>query len=1415
MSDDGRSPPSRGCASRAELAALAEGSLTGLEASRLEEHARGCTACATTLRDLSTLAETAATLPDPGSRDETAAYSSAPGPPATEPAVSVRPTEPAIDAPAAPASPSPSLSSQEFVNTVVSSGLVPAEAVAPLTSPADPDARPLAYRLVERGLLTAYQAEMLLQGKGRRLVLGRYVVLDKLGEGGMGMVFAALDRERGARVALKLLPRVDAASLVRFKREFRAHAELVHPNTITLHELIAEGDQWFFTMDIVPGINFLTFVRSPAHSGEALPADSATSDFTRASASAPPETFAPPALDEGRLRGALRQLAEGLVAVHDAGLLHRDLKPSNVMVEPDGHVVILDFGLVTERAGPRDDDPSGATTALSGDLTDARVVGTVDYMAPEQAAGQPPTPAADWYSVGVMLYEALAGRRPFRGRPLRVLKDKQRADPPPLSEIAPDAPADLARLAMELLARDPQARPSGREVLERLGGPAAASEGALRRAPFVGRTAHLDALRAAFLDTTRGRAVTVLVHGQSGAGKSALMQRFLEEIQEGGGAVVLSGRCYEQESVPYKALDGLIDALARYLRRQGPSRLAALLPPAIGALARVFPVLRRVEAIAGAPEEQGSALDQQELRRRAFGALRSLVARIAARQPVILAVDDLQWGDPEGATLLAGLLDPPDAPPVLLIAGYRSEYAATAPALKAFLADRGTDRRELAVEALTDAETRELVLSLLDEPLPARTEHAEAIVRESRGNPFFVLELARHPLSGDELASLCSGSGTLDLDEVIWGRVRRLPETTRRLLEVVAVAGQPIRQREAYQAAGLSGGAAGAESALRSGNLIRRTGPRLDDEVESYHDRIRESVVAHLDPATLRELHRSLAVTLEAAGAADHETLAIHYHGADEPAIAGGYYARAADEAAEALAFDRAATLYQLALDLGGQTPDAPDRLRRKLADALANAGRGLEAARVYRSLAESAAPEQRLELQRLTAFHYSISGHHGEGANAFAEALQTVGLRLPRTPRRLMLGLLVNRAIVSLRGLQFRETPAEQIDPEVLNRIDTCREANLGRALYDLLAAAYLDSLTLRLTLAAGEPYRVALILALHACQQATAGGPGRRQTERLLQEGRKLADRIGNPHALGLVTMATGIREFLEGRFAAAVPLCDQAERILSDRCTGVTWELDSTRCFALWGLLYSGQLAEMRSRFAVLSKDAHDRGDLYAATNLGTQIGALAHVTADDPGQAKATVDELMAAWPRDNFSLQEHNAVLGWNYIDLYEGRGREAWARFEHYWPIYKSSLVLGIQQLRIDVRQSMTRAALGAIDAGAAPGPLLREARRHIRAIERERMPWSDAIALHLRGGLHAAQGDRRAAVLHLCQAVPALEKAGMGLYAAAARRRLGQWLGGPEGRALAARADEWMARQQIRDPDRMTAAFAPGFGPA
>jgi len=474
----------------------------------------------------------------------------------------------------------------------------------------------------------------------------------------MGVVYEAFDRERQECVALKSLQRADGVWLARFKREFHALHDLSHPNLVALGELFERDSEAFFTMELVRGCDILSYARrqegrraAPRQSIDPFGATVA-SEVPAATFRAPvPRSVTPIPYDEARLRAAFSQLALALAALHHAGRVHRDLKPSNTMVTPNGRVVLLDFGLVTER--------SEALTPLS----DFEIVGTVSYMAPEQAFGGDVGPAADWFGFGVMLFEALTGTLPHRGRTaFQVLLDKQRHTASP-RQIVSDVPGDLDDLCSGLLQIQPGSRPQAREILDRLGVDAGdessstlTSSGAEPAgAAFVGRVDELQQLRVAF-QRSRLQPLIFLVEGESGVGKSQLVEAFLRQLlDEEPDTVVLSGRCYEREVVSYKAFDGIADALARYLAKLSSVDAAVLMPLEPRLVARLFPVLKRVQAIAAALAVPDLP-DPHQQRQRMFAGLRELFLRVAERQRLVWFIDDLQWADADSVVLLQELI---------------------------------------------------------------------------------------------------------------------------------------------------------------------------------------------------------------------------------------------------------------------------------------------------------------------------------------------------------------------------------------------------------------------------------------------------------------------------------------------------------------------------------------------------------------------------------------------------------------------------------------------------------------------------------------------------------------------------------------------------------------------------------------
>jgi Cdc6-like AAA superfamily ATPase len=1213
----------------------------------------------------------------------------------------------------------------------------------------------------------------------------RFDIRARLGAGGMGVVYLAYDRERCAEVALKTLSSLDGFSVALFKNEFRALADLQHPNLVRLYELFAEDQQWFFTMELVLGVDFLAHVRGT--SGEKLDATdiSAIGDTLEAPPCQP--------FDEVRLRESLRQLALGVVALHQANKVHRDIKPSNILVQPDGRVVLLDFGLVTEVAHAKDGQPT--------------VVGTARYMAPEQAAERPVGPEADWYAVGTVIYEAMTGQTPFVGKDLELLVNKTRFEPPRPRTLARDLPEDLDALCVELLRMDPLARPRARQILVRLGAADAVTEDSRRSTSltgattFVGRQGELAALRTAYEDVAKGSSVTVLVYGESGLGKSSLMARFTERLKEEHSAVlVLEGCCYERESVPYKAFDGILDCLTERLSRMDQVDAALLLTPDVAPLVRLFPGLRRVPAVSRlAPLELG---DLQELRTRAFSALRNLLHRIAVKRPLVLCIDDFQWSDADSLTLLADLLHPPGAPPLLLLGTVQTGIADE---VVRGVAERLGEVRHLPLEALPSDEAERLAKALAG---TSAGPSPQSIALEAAGHPLFIHELVRHVRE--------TGAPKIRLDDVLWSRVERLEEPARRLLAILSVAALPLRQATAAQAADLDADTlAQMISLLRVAHLVRRSGTRGTDYIETYHNRIRQAVLHHLAKDGVRALHARLADALEAKESGDAMRLVHHLEGAGEHERAALHATRGARVAAEALAFDHAARLYRTALRLGHYEEGESRRLSIALGDALAQGGKGAEAAAVFQAAAEGANETEALDLSRRAAEQLLLSGHVDEGMAALVTVLGKVGLAMPRTARRALLAVASARIHVAIRGLGFRVREESQIPPALLARVDACWAAAIGLANVDYFRSAVFQMRHLLLALRLGEPYRLARGLATEASFSALAGAKHHARTVRLLGTLHEIAEQSMHPHAIGLASLADEIAALLEGRWKDCLELAGRAELQFRERCAGLVWERSTMYVNATLSLWFLGETKECCQRVGEYLRGAEERGDHYGATTMRTGHACFLHLVADDPDAARHSAQSALRGWSKVGVIQHVQEDLLAQVSIDLYEAPGgKAAWEQIQARWRALESTMMLRIQLVRIMMVNLRAGAALAAAASkGRSAEAMLREAESAAKCIERAHARWGDPLALLVRAGIAAKRHNEAAAVGLLERAARGFVAADMALYARAADRHRGQLLGGTEGARLVAEADAWMAAQAIRQPARMAVMLAPGFG--
>jgi len=1190
------------------------------------------------------------------------------------------------------------------------------------------------------------------------VLAGRFEIAERLGAGGMGQVFAAYDRTRQARVAVKILGRLTARSIGELKREFRAASELVHPNLVPLHQLFCDDVEWLFSMDLIEGVIL-----------------SELWDRSRP----PPDAL---------LRHVFRQLAVALSVLHRAGTTHGDLKPSNFLITPGDHrVVLLDFGLAR---------PIGL-------IQEQDFGGTPGYMAPEQSVGDPLTEATDWYSFGVVLYEALTGVLPFRI---------------PLEKRLVHAPADLKDLCLRLLRFRPGDRPTGDEALRCFDAPVDAAPLAVMSPPsrkiLVNRQAELAALNHELGTARSGHAAIALLHGPSGIGKTALVERF---VQAAGGQDVLlvASRCRERESMGYKAADGLVDDIVRVLDGMDPVEAASLLPDGIEDLTVLFPALNAARAVERIPRKGLETADQAVVRLRAITAFRELFERLSARAPLIVWMDDLQWSDPESALLMGPLLRASGSLPLLFIGSYRTTQGGRGPMLDALFNDPTTlpDFVDLSLDPLSPEASEQLALESLPPGEPDAASLARNIGRDAGGHPLFIAELAHAVGSSAPSAGSRQPSTLLQL---VRTRVAALPAAARGLLELTAVAGVPVSRSVLRQTQGLD--FAQTEQALdllRACRLLRTQGPNEDDVVDMHHDRIREIIAEYLDDTSCKAHHQGLARVLEADARTKPDVLAGHYEASGDLLRAGRYWLTAAEEALRALAFEHAAHLYEKGLKLAPLEPAERRAVQLRRAEALAYCGRGPAAADLYLETATTSGRDEAIELRRRAAEQLLLSGHLDRGLLVIQHVLQSLGMHEAGGARDLV-AVAKGRLLVRLRGLRHVARAESEVPRDELARLDASWTLACSLSLIDPMRGAAFQSKHLLLALKAGEPRRLLRALSLEVSYAATPGVGAEHRTAHVLGVADTLVSNQSDYLALALLSLARGISAYLQGRLENTLTHCEEALKLLTEQCVGAVWETMSAQRFTIAALFFLGRLRRLGEFAAPLLAAAEGTGNLYATLCFRagyTPVGLLARDRVD---QARKQLDKARDEWAETRGGpLFECNLLLGETFLDFYCGDAEQALARIRAHWPKLAEAQLLRIGVLRVQLWH--LRASALSLVAGGLPrgqrgraSELRAEARQLAGRMRRDRIKRAAPLADLVEAAIDRNEGEARSAEKRLGRCIVALDDLGMRLFSAAARARLGQLSGGANGQVLVERAYAAFQSEDVVNPSRMTDLLAP-----
>ena len=712
----------------------------------------------------------------------------------------------------------------------------------------------------------------------------RYQVSDEIGQGGMGTVYRAHDRVLDRDVALKVLTsvRLGTQGRSRLLAEAQTVAKLSHPNIVTVFDAGEVDEQPFVVMEYIQGT---TLNQTDVEGFKAI-------------------------------IEVAKQICTALQYAHEQNIVHRDLKPENVIIQPDGVLRLMDFGL--------------AISTSSRMTENGLITGTVAYMSPEQAFGYEITPASDLYSLGVMLYELTTKTLPFvADDALAIITQHIHAPVVPPRAKNEQIPSTLNDLIVRLLNKEPLERPgSAAEVLEIIGQPDFLELeetveqdftvlDRIVRGRIIGRQAELEEAKLLWRRVTQGQGQTLLISGEPGIGKTRLMREFITNSEISGG-ISLVGECYAESNSPYSAFAQItrqaLDMVAKEDLDLPDTVLADLLS--------LTPDIRfRFPDI-----EPNPRLDPESEQQRLFENMVLLCSNLGSRAPLLLVVDDAHWADSGTVAMLHHLIRRTHNLPVMVMATYREVELKESRPFNEMLLDLNRQRLgyRIKLERLDKEATRQLLKAIFAEDIS--NEFLEGIYRETNGNPFFIEEVCRALVESGAVYYENGEWQRVSMDELqipqgvqvaVEYRLTNLPREYQDVLRMASIIGREFSFDILSTALDLDEDVIidGLEAAEEA-QMIREVDGHGDVTFIFVHALVPSAIADSVRTLRRRKLHKRVAAAIETINPGDYESLAYHFGEAGDDSQAIKYYRLAGERAAEAFANQDAENYYQSALDL-------------------------------------------------------------------------------------------------------------------------------------------------------------------------------------------------------------------------------------------------------------------------------------------------------------------------------------------------------------------------------------------------------------------------------------------------------------------------------------------------------------------